>query len=200
MHRTLYRLVIGLVALAVRSGRSKDLEIIVLRHQLAVLRRQVDRPAIDDDDRTLLGAVAQALSRRARAGWIVTPETLLRWHRRRVARHWTYPPQHFGRPRTAAEIRRLVTDMAAENPTWGYRRIHGELVGLGHHVGASTVWRILKDQGVDPAPDRSSVSWSDFLRSQAAVACDFACVDTVGLRRYYLLFFIDNKTRRVFYA
>ena len=200
MHRTLYRLVISLVALAVRSGRSKDLEIIVLRHQLAVLRRQVDRPAITDHDRTLLGAVAQALSRRARAGWIVTPETLLRWHRLRVARHWTYPPQHSGRPRTAAEIRRLVTDMAAENPTWGYRRIHGELVGLGHHVGASTVWRILKDQGVDPAPDRSSVSWSDFLRSQAAVACDFACVDTVGLRRYHLLFFIDITTRQVFYA
>jgi transposase InsO family protein len=90
--------------------------------------------------------------------------------------------------------------MAAENPTWGYRRIHGELVGLGHRIGASTVWRILKEQGVDPAPQRASVSWSDFLRSQAAVACDFACVDTVGLRRYYLLFFIDIQTRRVFYA
>ena len=97
-------------------------------------------------------------------------------------------------------IRRLVADMAAENPTWGYRRIHGELVGLGHRVGASTVWWILKDQGVAPAPQRGSVTWSDFLRSQAAVACDFACVDTVGLRRYYLLFFIDIKTRRVFYA
>ena len=200
MHRTLYRLVIGLVGLAVRSGRSKDLEIIVLRHQLAVLRRQVDRPAINDDDRALLGVVAQALSRRVRAGWIVTPETLLRWHRRRVARHWTHPPRRGGRPLTAALIRQLITDMAAENPTWGYRRIHGELVGLGHRVGASTVWRILKERGVAPAPQRASVTWSDFLRSQAAVACDFACVDTVGLRRYYLLFFIDIETRRVFYA
>lgn len=200
MQRTLYRLVIGLVRLAVRSDRSKDLEIIVLRHQLAVLRRQVDRPAIDDDDRTLLGAVAQALSRRAREGWIVTPETLLRWHRRRVARQWTYPRRCAGRPPTAAVIRRLVLEMAGENPTWGYRRIHGELVGLGHRVGASTVWRILKSQGVAPAPQRAPVTWSQFLRSQAAVACDFACVDTVGLRRYYLLFFIDITTRRVFYA
>ena len=156
MQRTLYRLVVGLIALAVRSGRSKDLEIVVLRHQLAVLRRQVDRPAITDDDRTLLGAVARALSRRARAGWIVTPDTLLRWHRRRVARHWTHPPRSEGRPPTAAVIGRLVADMAAENPTWGYRRIHGELVGLGHRVGASTVWRILKEQGVAPAPQRGS--------------------------------------------
>ena len=200
MQRTFYRLVIGLVGLAVRSGRAKDLEIIVLRHQVAVLRRQVDRPAVNDDDRTLLGAVGKGLSRRAREGWIVTPETLLRWYRRRVARQWTYPRRSEGRPPTAAVIRRLVLEIAAENPTWGYRRIHGELVGLGHRVGASTVWRILKSQGVAPAPQRASVTWSQFLRSQAAVACDFACIDTVGLRRYYLLFFIDIKTRRVFYA
>ena len=200
MRRTLYVLVVGLIGLAVRSGRSKDLEIIVLRHQLAVLRRQVDRPAIKDDDRTLLGAVAQALARRARAGWIVTPDTLLRWHRRRVARHWTHPPRRRGRPATAAAIQQLVVEMAADNPTWGYRRIQGELVGLGYRLAASTVWQILKEQGVSPAPKRASVTWSDFLRSQAAVACDFACVDTVGLRRYYLLFFIDIQTRRVFYA
>jgi putative transposase len=200
MRRTLYLLVTGLIELAVRSGRSKDLEIIVLRHQLAVLRRQVGRAAITDDDRRLLGAIAQALTRRAREGWIVTPDTLLRWHRQRVARHWTYPTRREGRPPTAAAVRRLVVDMAAENPTWGYRRIHGELIGLGHQVAASTVWQILKDHYVDPAPQRASVTWSDFLRSQAAVACDFACVDTVGLRRLYLLFFIDIKTRRVLYA
>ena len=200
MRRTLYLLVTGLIGLAVRSGRSKDLEIIVLRHQLAVLRRQVGRAAITDDDRTLLGAIAQALTRRAREGWIVTPDTLLRWHRQRVARHWTYPTRREGRPPTAAAVRRLVVDMAAENPRWGYRRIHGELIGLGHQVAASTVWQILKDHYVDPAPQRASVAWSDFLRSQAAVACDFACVDTVGLRRLYLLFFIDIKTRHVFYA
>ena len=200
MRRTLYRLVVGLIGLAVRTGRSKDLEIIVLRHQLAVLRRQVARPALNDDDRTLLGAVARALPRRLRAGWLVTPDTLLRWHRRRVARHWTHPPRRCGRPPTGDAIRRLVVDMAAENPTWGYRRIQGDLAGLGHRVAASTVWKILKDHGVAPAPQRASVTWSEFLRSQAAVACDFACVDTVMLRRYYLLFFIDIPTRRVFYA
>ena len=200
MRRTLYVLLLGLIGLAVRSGRSKDLEIIVLRHQLTVLRRQVDRPLITDEDRSLLGAVAQALSRQARAGWIITPDTLLRWHRRRVARHWTHPPRRRGRPATSAAIQRLVVEMAVDNPTWGYRRIHGELVGLGHRLAASTVWQILKDQRVGPAPQRASVTWSDFLRSQAAVACDFACVDTVGLRRYYLLFFIDIETRRVFYA
>jgi len=93
-----------------------------------------------------------------------------------------------------------VVEMATDNPTWGYRRIHGELVGLGHRVGASTVWQILRDRHIAPAPQRSTVTWSDFLRSQAAVACDFACVDTVMLGRYYLLFFIDVSTRRVFYA
>ena len=200
MRRCLYCLIVGLIGLAARSGRSKDLEIIVLRHQVAVLRRQNPRPAIEDDDRTLLAAIAQALPRRLRLGWIVTPDTLLRWHRRRVARYWTYPPRRNGRPPTPAALRKLVVDMAVENPTWGYRRIHGELVGLGHRIAASTVWQILKDHNIAPAPQRTSVTWSEFLRSQAAVACDFACVDTVGLRRYYLLFFIDIKTRRVFYA
>ncbi len=97
-------------------------------------------------------------------------------------------------------IRRLVVKMAGENPTWGYRRIHGELVGLGHRVGASTVRQILRDDKIAPSPHRSTVTWSDFLRSQAAMACDFAYVDTGMLRRYYLLFFIDIPTRRVFYA
>ncbi len=93
MRRTLYRLIVGLIGFAVRSGRSKDLEIIVLRHQLAVLGRQNPRPTVEDDDRSLLGAIAQAMPRRLRTGWIVTPDTLLRWHRRRVARHWTHPRQ-----------------------------------------------------------------------------------------------------------
>ena len=123
MRRIFYRLVVGLVGLAVRSGRSKDLEIIVLRHQLAVLRRQVERPAITDHDRTLLGAVAQAQPRRLRASWIVTPDTVPRWHRRRVAPHWTHPPRRPGRPPAAAATRRLVMEMAADNPTWRYRRI-----------------------------------------------------------------------------
>ncbi len=172
----------------------------MVRHQLAVLRRHNPRPAIDDDDRTLLGAIAHALPRRLRLGWIATPDTLLRWHRRRVARHWTHPPRRTGRPPTTAAIQALVLAMATENPTWGYRRIHGELVGLGHHIGASTVWQILHDHTIAPAPQRATVTWSQFLRSQAAVAGDFACVDTVMVHRYYLRFFIDITTRRVFYA
>ena len=174
MCRILYRFLALLARLAVRSGRSKDLEIIVLRHQLAVLRRQNHRPALAEEDRALLGAIAAALSRRRRAGWLVTPETLLRWHRRRIARHWTQPRRTPGRPCTSVELRRLIIEMATNNPTWGYRRITGELASLGHRIGASTVWRILKQHRIDPAPQRTRVTWTQFLRSQAAVACDFA--------------------------
>ena len=200
VHRIMYRFLVALVRLAVRSRRSKDLEIIVLRHQLGVLRRKVDRPELTDADRTLLGAIAAALPRPSRAGWLVTPDTLLRWHRRRIVGHWTQPQRPPGRPSTAAELRRLTLRLAAENPTWGYRRIHGELRGLGHRLAASTVWQILKNAGIDPAPTRSEVTWSQFLRSQAAVACDFATIDTVTLRRFYLLFFIDIATRTVYFA
>ena len=200
MLRILYRFLASLACLAVRSGRSKDLEIIVLRHQLAVLHRQNNRPQLTDDDRTLLGGIAAALPRHRRVGWLVTPDTLLRWHRRRIAKHWTQPTRAPGRPSTAAEVRRLIIDMATNNPTWGYRRIAGELTGLGHHVGASTVWRVLKHRGIDPAPGPTSVTWTQFLRSQAAVACDFATVDTALLRRYYLLFFIDVTNREVFFG
>ncbi len=200
VYRILYRFLAALASLAVRSGRSKDLEIIVLRHQLMVLRRQDSRSPLNDNDRTLLGALAAALPRSRRTGWLVTPDTLLRWHRRRIARHWTQPTAGPGRPSTADEVRRLIIAMATDNPTWGYRRIHGELSGLGHRLGASTVWTILKRHGVDPAPHRSTVTWTEFLRSQAAVACDFATIDTALLRRYYLLFFIDVSTREVFFA
>ena len=200
VYRVLYRFLSSLARLAVRSGRSKDIELIVLRHQLSVLRRQHDRPTLNDDDRSMLGAIAQALPRPLRAGWLVSPDTLLRWHHRRIARHWSQPAHRPGRPSTHTAIRRLIIQMATDNPTWGYRRIHGELASLSHHIGASTIWRILKDQGVNPAPNRSSVTWSQFLRSQAAIACDFASVDTAMLRRYYLLFFIDITTREVFFA
>ena len=139
--------------------------------------------------------------RRLRHGWIVTPDTLLRWHRRRVARHWTHPPHRRpGRPPTPVGLRQLIVRLATENPTWGYRRIHGELIGLGHQIGQTTVWQILKNNDIDPAPDRSEVTWTEFLRSQAAVACDFFTVDTAFLRRYYVLFFINVETRQVFFA
>ncbi len=139
--RILYRFLTDLVRLIVRSGRSKDLEIIVLRHENAVLCRQVGRPVVNNDDRTLLGAIAAALPRRLREGWIVTPETLLRWHRKRIARHWTQPPEQRrqGRPPTSVELRDLVVRLATENPTWGHRRVQGELAGLGHKLAKTTV-------------------------------------------------------------
>lgn len=135
-----------------------------------------------------------------RAGWIVTPDTLVRWHRRRIARRWTKPARRRGRPPTERDIRRLVIRMAADNSTWGYRRIQGELARLGHHVAASTVWQILKARGIEPAPRRGELTWTAFLRSQASIACDFATVDTALLRRYYVFFFIDVTTREVLLA
>ncbi|MCP4965060.1 MAG: hypothetical protein GY926_07475 [bacterium] len=120
MSRLLYRFLAQLARLAVRSGRWKDLQIIVLRHENAVLRRQVGRPSLNNDDRTLLAAIAAALPKALRQGWIVTPETLLRWHRRRIARHWTQPPtQRTGRPPVNAELRQLIVRLATENPTLG---------------------------------------------------------------------------------
>lgn len=201
MFRVLYLLLTNLARLAVRSGRSKDLELIVLRHQNTVLRRQVGRPALDEEDRTLLGAIAAALPKALRQGWVVTPETLLRWHRKRIARHWTQPPtRRAGRPPISAELRQLIVRLAQENPTWGHRRIQGELARLGYKIGKGTVWQILTDNSIDPSPNRSDVTWTEFLHSQAAVACDFFTVDTAFLRRYYVLFFIHVRTREVIFA
>ena len=197
MPRIVYRLLVALLTLLARSGRSKDLEIVVLRHQVAVLRRQVARPDLSEADRSLIGAIAAALPRARRAGWLVTPDTLLRWHRRRIARRWTHHRRRPGRPAIPAGLRGLAVRMARENPTWGYRRIQGELTGLGYRIGASTVWKILKEAGIDPAPSRTSTTWSQLLRSQAAMACDFATVDTGLLRRLYVLIFIDTTTREV---
>jgi putative transposase len=197
----LARLIIDLLVLRGRRDRSKDAEILVLRHQLAVLRRQAPHPRFDDTDRTLMSALARAVDRTRWSAFIVKPATILAWHRRLVAKHWTYPHRP-GRPSTIDETRRLICRLARENPTWGYRRIHGELTRLGVHIAASTVWAILKHAGIDPAPDRNPESWTKFLRAQAAgiVACDFFCVDTVMLRRYYVLFFIELDRRRVHLA
>jgi hypothetical protein len=160
--RLFCRVIAALARLAVRSGRSKHLEIVVLRHQIAVLRRQIGRPDLNEHDRSLLGAIAAALPHRYRAGWIVTPDTLLRWHRQRIARHWTHPTRRPGRPSTAVEIRQLILRLASENPTWGYRRIKGEIVGLGHRIASSTVWQILKTHGINPARKRSEVTCWQF--------------------------------------
>ncbi|MCP3934717.1 MAG: helix-turn-helix domain-containing protein, partial [Actinomycetia bacterium] len=185
MSRLLYRFLAHLARLAMRSGRWKDLQIIVLRHENAVLRRQIGRPALNENDRTLLGATAAALPKALRQGWIVTPETLLRWHRKRIAKHSTQPStRRTGRPRIDAELRQLIVRLAQENPTWGHRRIQGELARLGHKIGKATVWQILTDNGIDPSPNRSDVTWTQFPHSQAAVACDFFTVDTAFLARY----------------
>jgi putative transposase len=133
---------------------------------------------------------------------IISPRTLLRWHADLARRHWTHPRRAPGRPRTAQSVRALVLEMARDNPGWGYRRIHGELAGLGRKLAPSTVRQILKDAGIDPAPRRSGQTWRAFLDAQAKtiLATDFFHVDTVFLRRLYVLFFIEHGTRRVHLA
>jgi putative transposase len=191
-----------LLVLLGRSERTKEVEILVLRHELQVLRRQVARPRLRSGDRVLLAALSQLLPRSRRRSFLVQPATLLRWHRELVCRRWTYPARRPGRPPVASQARQLVLRLAAENPTWGYKRIHGELVGLGISPSASSVWNILHRRGIDPAPRRASVSWGEFLRQQAAgiLECDFFTVETLWLRRFYVLFFIELARRRVYLA
>ena len=159
---------LGWLLLLARRSATKDAELLVLRHEVAVLRRQVARPQLDWADRAVLAGLSRLLPRWVWQGRLVQPTTLLRWHRDLVRRRWTSPHRR-GRPGVALEIRDLVLRLARENPTWGYRRIHGELCRLGYQdrIGASTVWAILHRAGVDPAPTRSGVSWRQFLRAQA---------------------------------
>jgi putative transposase len=174
----------------------------VLRHELQVLRRQVRRPRLRPADRVLLAALDQLLPRRRHCSFLVQPATLLRWHRDLVRRRWTYAGRRPGKPPLASQTQRLVLRLAAENPTWGYKRIQGELVALGMPLSASSVWNILHRHGLEPAPRRASVSWREFLRQQAAaiLECDFFTVETLWLRRFYVLFFIELSRRRVYLA
>ncbi|MGH3260113.1 MAG: integrase core domain-containing protein [Streptosporangiaceae bacterium] len=194
----------GWLALLARSDRAKDAEILILRHQVAVLQRQVKVPRLSWADRAVLAALARWLPGRqlGQLRLIVSPRTLLRWHAHLVRRHWSYPRRAPGRPGTAKPVRALVLEMARDNPGWGYRHIHGELAGLGYKLAPSTVWQILKDAGIDPAPRRSGQTWRAFLEAQAKTiaAVDFFHVDTVFLRRLYVLFFIEYGTRRVHLA
>jgi putative transposase len=178
---------LGWLVLRTRSDTSKEIELLVLRHQLAVLRRQTRRPRLSWADRALIAALTRLLPTTRRLGLLVTPATILRWHRQLVARRWTTQPTRPGRPAIPAGLRALIVRLATENPTWGYRRIHGELAGLGHQIGASTVWTILHNAGIDPAPRRAGPSWTEFLRAQAhaILACDLFHLDTITLRRLY---------------
>jgi transposase len=185
-----------------RSEFAKDVELLVLRHQVAVLRRQQPRPPVQAADRAFLAALTRLLPSRRRRGLIVTPQTLLRWHRELVRRRWTQPRQRPGRPPVERQVRELVLRLARENPRWGYPRIAGELLKLGVRVSPSTVRRLLLGAGLKPAPRRAGPSWREFLRQQAAstLACDFFTVETLALRRYYVLFFIELGSRRVHLA
>ena len=197
------RRLLELLVLRFRSEREKDIEILLLRHQLRVLERQAARPQLTQADRALLAAFSRTLPRPVwQRSAFVTPATLLRWHRELVARRWTYPRRRPSRPATPEEIRELVVRLARENAAWGYRRIQGELVGLGIKLAASTVWAILKEAGIEPASKRLEASWSQFLRAQAAsiLECDFLTVDTLFFKRFYVLFFIELATRRVHLA
>jgi transposase InsO family protein len=191
-----------LILLCFRSAEAKEIEILVLRHELAVLRRQHPRARLQPADRALLAALSRLLPRARWSVFLVRPETLLRWHRCLVRRRWTYPSARIGRPPLPDDLQQLIVRLARENPRWGYQRIHGELLHLGIRVSASSIRRILRAHGLDPAPRRAHVSWRSFLRQQAAgiVACDFFTVDTVFLRRVYVLFFVELASRRVHLA
>ncbi|MEY9893539.1 putative transposase [Catenulispora sp. MAP12-49] len=198
------RRVLGSVAVLFRRDVSKDAELLVLRHENAVLRRQIARARYESADRFWFAALSSLIPRgRWAQVFPVSPATLLAWHRRLVARKWDYSARRRpGRPPTAAAVKKLVLTMAKDNPMWGHRRIQGELVKLGHRIAASTVWEILHAAGVDPAPRRSGPTWKQFLTTQAhgILAIDFVHVDTIGLKRLYALVLIEHGTRRAHLA
>ena len=191
----------GLLAVLVRSDLSKDAELLVLRHENQVLRRQLHgRPRWDHADRLWLTALSRLVGRRR---WPevfpVTPATILRWHRDPVARKWDYTDRRKpGRPSTGTSVKTLILRMARENPSWGHRKIQGELARLGHAIAVSTVWEILHAAGIGPAPRRAGPTWREFLAAQAhtIIACDFLIVETALLRRLYVLVFIEHGSRR----
>ena len=189
----------GWMVLLARSAASKDAELLVLRQEVAVLRRQNPKPRLDWADRMVIAALTRLLPRPLRMSRLVTAGTLLRRHRRLVRRRWTYP-RRGGRPSIDARVAVLIEQMARENPGWGYQPIQGELLGLGTRVSASTVRRVLKRLRIPPAPQRTRSTWRQFLSTQAStmLACDFFHVDcAVTLRRGCVFFVIEVSTRHV---
>ncbi len=191
--------ILQLLRLSRRDEDRLAIEVVMLRHEVAVLRRQVIRPALDPQDRALFAGLARLLDRRHRSGFFVQPETLLRWHRDLIRRKWTYARRP-GRPSIPAGTVAIIVRLARENATWGYHRTQGELARMGVVLAPSSVWAILRRNRIDPSPMRSGPTWSEFLGSQASsmLACDFFSADTVLLKRLYVLFFIELETRRVY--
>ena len=191
-----------LMVLCWRSTDAKEVEILVLRHQLTVLRRQHPKASAPAPRPRAAGRPEPPAAQARWSSFLVTPETLLQWHRRMVRRHWTYPTRPRGRPPIPDQLQSLIVRLATENPRWGYQRIRGELLQLGCQVSASSIARVLRANGLQPAPRPASTTWRSFLRRQAAgiVACDFLTVDTVFRQRLYVLFFIQLHNRRVHLA
>jgi len=194
-----YCRVLQLIRLIARKDTDLAIEVVILRHEVAVLRRQVFRPAPEPADRAVLAGLARLLPRQRLGHLFVQPSTLLRWHRDLVAKRWTYPHGRPGRPALSNGTTALVLRLAKDNPQWGYRRIHGELATMGIVIAASSVWAILKRHGIEPSPRRAGPTWTEFLATQAKglMACDFFHVDTILLRRLYVLVFIHRDSRLV---
>ena len=190
--------VLQIVMLRCRSRDFTELEIVVLRQELGILRRQANRPAMTTADRVFLAAASRLLPRTRWRSFMVTPATLLRWHRRPVAWRWTYPGR-IGRPPIQSDVRDVIVRLARDNPRWGYQRIVGELKGLGITVSATTVRKVLRGAGLGPVGTRGGLTWREFVRTHAhtMVAVDFFTVETVWLQRLYVLFFIELGSRRV---
>jgi len=195
----LIRQVLEILRVRRMDAVAKDAEILVLRHQLAVLRRQVARPRLTWSDRALISLLASLVSRERWGSFLITPQTILAWHRALVRKRWTYPHRRPGRPTLAKETVELICRLAKENPRWGYLRIVGELKKLGVTVSKTSVASVLARDGLPPAPRREGPTWSEFLSAQAKgiLATDFFRVDTVLLRRYYVLFVIELERRVV---
>jgi len=194
------RRTLELLALARRSGFDRDVELMVLRQENMVLSRQIGQPAHDDADRAILSALARVLPRPRWSAFLVKPATVVGWHHRlaswrraRRSRHRT------GRPPVDPAVESLVCRLARENPSWGYRRIGGELARLGVAVAPSTVWAVLRRNNISSAPRNKESTWAEFLRTQAAgiVSCDFFCVPTITLRHLHVLVFIHHATRQI---